>query len=123
MNRHERRKAGKYGGGFVGPSAAVEFLRRFAAAPNDADIELRDAHLADGTRLMSCQIDGYTAALTPREMRVLADCAEDAMRKFPDEPEAKTLPNLIMAFREGAARLDAIIASESAAPGKGESSE
>lgn len=111
MNRHERRKAAKYGGGYVGPAAAVEFLRRFAAAPNDADIELRDAQLADGTWLMSCRIEDYTAAMTPREMRVLADAAEDAMRKFPNEPEAMTLPNLIMAFREGAKRLEEIIAA------------
>lgn len=111
MNRHDRRKAGKYGGGYVGGAAALEFLRRFASAPNDADIELRDAQLSDGTWLMSCRIEDYTAALTPNEMRILADAAESAMNKFPNEPEAKMLPNLILAFREGARRLDQIIAS------------
>jgi hypothetical protein len=99
-------KQGKYGGGYVGPGAALEFLRRYIAADDAADLELRDAELSDGTILMSCTVADYTAALTPFEMRAVADSAESALVKFPEEPEARGLPNLILGMREGARRLE-----------------
>jgi hypothetical protein len=106
MNRHERRKAARQNRTVAFDTAtlprAQAFLDAFAEAPNDADIEVRIGVSENGEAgvLVSIQ-DGGDHPLFVREARILADIMEKTMNKYPNDPEAATLPNIIMALRAG----------------------
>jgi hypothetical protein len=95
-------------GGYVGISAAMEFISRFRDAPYGARAEFRERQLPDGTMVTACSIDGYVALLEPHELRLLADTAEATLREHPDEPTGNDIPNLILVMREAARRIDAM---------------
>ena len=101
----------------------IAFIGAYLAAPNDADIELRLACLADdptGNVLMVTlehpEITKAIVVMTAAQARSMASVAEDAMNKFPHTPEAQGLPNLIMGLRAGANELDAENARQSSSP-------
>jgi hypothetical protein len=85
------------------PRARVmNFLREFQAASNDTDIEVRTGHMEGGEPSVGVFMNDKVHGFTAKEARKLAKIMEDAMHANPNEPEAKTLPNIIMALRAGA---------------------
>jgi hypothetical protein len=84
----------------------MNFLRDFQAASNDADIEVRLGRLESGEASIAVSINDRFYGFTTKEARTLAQIMEDAMHANPNEPEAKTLPNIIMALRLGADKAD-----------------
>ncbi len=80
----------------------LAFVDAFKAAPNDADIEIRTGTFGNTAAiLVSISSGGGDHAMTVTEGRMLAKIMEETMNKFPNDPEAATLPNLIMALRAG----------------------
>lgn len=76
---------------------AVSFIRAYQhAAPGD-DIAFRV-----GTGIVGIQIGRSHYGLTAQEARMVADIFEDSIKKFPNEPECASFPNLIMALRHAA---------------------
>lgn len=79
----------------------MAFLEAFAEAPNDADIEVRVGANSDGRPAVIVNIGGGNHGLLVDEARKVADIMEETMNALPNEPEAATLPNIIMALRYG----------------------
>lgn len=89
------------------PRARVAaFLDAFREAPDDADIDIRIGQSAAGDPAVMVTISGGNHAFTAAEARWLARVMEEAMRAWPDDPEAATLPNIIMGLRLGADQAD-----------------
>lgn len=88
----------------VGKAAILAFIRDFQDAPNDADIEIRTGSPATGGPCyVVVTLSGKNTAFLPDDADKLALIMDDAMRRFPSEPAAMTLPNIIMGLRQGAA--------------------
>ena len=80
----------------------MAFLSAFHGAPNNADIEVRAGKSEAGEAAILVSISGGgDHALMIHEARKVADIMEDAMKAHPDDPESRTLPNIIMALRAG----------------------
>lgn len=77
------------------------FIEAFHAAPNDADIAVRIGADAAGTPAVIVSIGRANHALMVDEARSVAEIMENAMNTFPNDPESRTLPNIIMALRAG----------------------
>jgi hypothetical protein len=91
-------------------SAAVRlqtFLSAYAAAPADADVEIRIGETEHGNPAIAIDLSGARHGFTAREARIVADAAEAAMRAHPTHPDTAGLANLILCLREGADRADA----------------
>lgn len=90
----------------VAPSSprtrVLAFLSAFHDAPNDADIDLRIGRSEHGEAAVLITIQGTDHVLTCGEALKIASVFEETMNKFPNEPDAKTLPNIIMVLRLGA---------------------
>ncbi len=105
MNRHERRRAASLTKEVTTSASPRErvlsFIQAFHDAPNDADIEIRGGQSAvDSTPAILISISGSgDHVLMLHEARKVAEVMEDAMRAHPEDPEGKTLPNMIMALR------------------------
>lgn len=79
----------------------MTFLAEFRAADNDADIEIRIGHFEGGEPSVLISFNGKDHSFTVTEARKLADIMEEAMRAHPNDPDAATLPNIIMMLRMG----------------------
>ena len=109
MNRHDRRAAARRQ--MEVPASAkvrvMKFLAAFHDAPNDADIEIRIGASQVGERAVLVSISGGgDHALMVDEARKVADIMEESMRAHPNDPEGATLPNIIMALRDGCNRAE-----------------
>lgn len=80
----------------------MAFLYAFHEADNDADIEVRVGKSGAGEAALLVSLQGSEHALMVAEARKVADIMEDAMNAYPGDPESRTLPNIIMALRQGA---------------------
>lgn len=92
----------------------VAFLDAYLLAPNDSDVEIRCASPEGEPDIVVLivtldhpTIERTTVVMTSAQARAMASIAEDTMRKFPNEPEAKGLPNLIMGLRHAANKMEA----------------
>lgn len=85
----------------------MEFLAAFRQAPDDADIEVRVGMVENGPPAVLIAINGEQYPLLATEARKVAQGMDEAMRQHPDDPEAKTLPNIILMLRHGADKADA----------------
>lgn len=82
------------------------FLDAFQAAPNDADIEISIGMDEAQKPALLISIGRSSHCLLVTEARKVADIMEEAMRANPNEPEAKTLPNIIMGIRAACQKAD-----------------
>ena len=81
----------------------LAFLDAFRAADNDVDIELRLGRTVSDEPALIISIADDLHALTVREAAIVAKIMEEAMNEFPDDPEWKTLPNMILMLKHGIA--------------------
>lgn len=81
---------------------SLEFIAAYRAAKNDDDIEIRIGCLENGTPAIVVSIAGSMHAFTVGEARKLASIVEAGLNECPNDPEAASLPNLILALRGGA---------------------
>jgi hypothetical protein len=51
-------------------------------------------------------VAGINHCLLVKEARIVADLMEDAMKAFPNDPESRGLPNIIMALRAACDKAD-----------------
>ena len=87
-----------------GKQAMLDFIHDFHDAPDDADIEIRIGRSpVGGPPMVVVSLRGKDTAFEAYAAETMASIMEDAMRKFPNEAEARTLPNIIMGLRQGAA--------------------
>lgn len=95
----------------VAPASAkkrvLTFIDDFRAASDDADIELRLGKTELGEGALVISIGSKFHALTVSEARKVADIFERAMNELPDDPESKTLPNMILMLRYGLKTIEA----------------
>ena len=84
----------------------MAFLSAFREADNDSDIEVRIGKSGAGEAALLVSLPGSEHALMVAEARKVADIMEDAMNEHPYDPESRTLPNIIMALRQGAERAE-----------------
>ena len=82
----------------------IAFLDAFMAAPADADIEIRGVRDEHGSPALAITLCGTLHAFTCAEARIVADIAEDTMRKFPQS--ANVWSNLIVALRGASDSVD-----------------
>lgn len=87
-------------------SRAIAFIDAFERAPNDADIEFRIGQSDKSEPGVLVSFQGTDHAFTTSEARVLADVFENTLNKFPDVPETRSLPNMILGFRMAADKAD-----------------
>jgi hypothetical protein len=78
-----------------------EFLDAFHTAPDSADLEIRIGRDEHGRHCVMVTIDGRHFPMLTSEARRVAHIMENAMRKYPDDPESRTLPNIIIGLRAG----------------------
>jgi hypothetical protein len=110
MNRHERRKAAAKVRQMTAPASvavrAQQFLEAFRDAPNDSDIEIRGGATERDEPALVINVNGSQHMLLTKEARVVANIMEEAMRAYPNDPEAGTLPNIIMGLRAAADQVE-----------------
>lgn len=92
----------------TGFPAVIAMVDRFLSAPGSTTVEIstgRTKH--DNRHCVIVSLCGTTTAMLPGEASLLADVMENAMHAFPDDPNAQTLPNMIMGLRFAVDRLKA----------------
>lgn len=112
MNRHERRKAKSLAKEVpASPRRRVlTFLHAFHKAPNDADIEIRVGR-SETEAAVLVSFEGTEHVLLVSEARTVAKIMEESMNAHPEDPEGRTLPNIIMGLRAGCDEADRTYAS------------
>lgn len=83
------------------------FLDAFHNAPNDADIEISLGMSEDQKPALLVSINGAGHILFVTEARKVAEIMEGAMTAHPNDPEGKTLANIIMDLRAACDKSDA----------------
>ena len=88
---------------------AIDFFADYFAAPDDADIVIRLAAMGiEAVPSIAVSVGEKHHGFTASEARKLATIAENTLHKFPNEDDARGLPNLVLALRHGADQADAV---------------
>ena len=89
----------------------LAFLAEYQAVDHNDEMELRIGRMgedqATSKPAIVITLKGKQHGFTSSEARTIANMADDALRQFPDYPNAAGLPNLILLLRIGAAKADA----------------
>ncbi len=91
------------------PASPVErannLMHAWLAAPSDTEVLVKSGHTDEGDPAILIIIDHDDEnqhIFTASEARIVANLAEEALRRFPDDAQDQSIPELIVALRHGA---------------------
>lgn len=84
----------------------LEFIDAYRHAPNDADVEIMLGMDEDQRPALLVNVAGSSHCLLVTEARKVADLMESAMNAYPNDPESRGLPNIIMGLRAACEKAD-----------------